>query len=84
MKAGVNDELKAMKSINLDPLLLESWVVGRREERTCRPHLWKSPANDFSEEEVVGSRVSLPSIHSMMEWDVSWMVWMKVSRSVMV
>ena len=67
MKAGVNDELKAMKSINLDPLLLESWVVGRREERTWRLHLWKSPANDFSEEEVVGSSVSLLSIHSMME-----------------
>ena len=84
MKAGVNDELKAMKSINLDPLLLESWAVGRREERTCRPHLWISPANDFSEEEVVGSKVSLPSIQSMIEWDVSWMVWMNVSRSVMV
>ena len=67
MKAGVNDELKAMKSINLDPLLLESWVVGRREEKTCRLHLWKIPANDFSEEELVGSSVSLLPIHSMME-----------------
>ena len=74
MKAGVNDELKAMTSINQDPLLLESWVVGRREERTWRPHLWKSPANDFSEEELVGSSVLLPPIQSMTEWDVSWVV----------